>query len=333
MDLSIITPVYNTKFEYLNEYYNSIVKNCSKISYEIVMVDDGSTLEETCEWLKNHETSPSVKIIRFQNNCGISKARNTAIDAAEGDYILTVDSDDYLSSESICTIVKTAKKHNIDICFAPYTVKKDNFFEEVPIKINGKITYYQLERIPTGARIIKRAIINKYHIRYPLGKLCEDPCFNFCCMLHARQFDVADDGYMTIRSHADSTCHRKSVFHAMRYDQIPFEYIQNNLCIDMNGNIDSKLKEVHYGEVAHFLAAICCVFSSKSVVTEKCKIDKEAVRLYREYIENPVIISFKYLIHHKGLIVTRLMQFGFALSIKLHLESSYIQIWRRIIKE
>ena len=93
INVSIIIPVYNTE-EYLRECLDSIIHQTLK-DIEIILVDDGSTDNsgKICDEYKEKDTR--IKVIH-QENQGVSVARNRGIEAAKGEYIYFVDSDDYL---------------------------------------------------------------------------------------------------------------------------------------------------------------------------------------------------------------------------------------------
>lgn len=91
--ISIIVPVYNVE-QYLSRCVDSLV-NQTYHNIEIILVDDGSPDRsgEICdEYAKKDKR---VKVIH-QSNGGLSDARNTALDIAKGDYLMFVDSDDWI---------------------------------------------------------------------------------------------------------------------------------------------------------------------------------------------------------------------------------------------
>lgn len=91
--LSIIVPNYNND-KYINICVDSILAQTYK-NVEIIIIDDAST-DGSPEILKKYEaTYPFVKVILNENNQGVTKNRNTAINLATGNYITTLDSDDY----------------------------------------------------------------------------------------------------------------------------------------------------------------------------------------------------------------------------------------------
>ena len=94
---SIIIPVYNTQKEFLKKCIESAITQ-SYSNVEIIIIDDGSDLK-TKEELKRYRNIENVKIIE-QNNSGVSAARNIGIEKAQGNYLIFLDSDDYLLNDT-----------------------------------------------------------------------------------------------------------------------------------------------------------------------------------------------------------------------------------------
>lgn len=95
---TIIIPVYNV-IEYLSQCVQSVLSQ-DYYDYEIILVDDGSTdgSGENCDELAKHDNR--IRVIH-QENQGLSEARNTGIDAADGKYIIFLDSDDYWKDKKV----------------------------------------------------------------------------------------------------------------------------------------------------------------------------------------------------------------------------------------
>ena len=98
--LSIIIPVYNVE-RYLEECINS-VKIQTFQNYEVILVDDGSTDRSSVMCDEYAEKDPRIKVIHIKNQ-GISKARNTGIEAAIGEYLYFLDSDDMIADQNVLT--------------------------------------------------------------------------------------------------------------------------------------------------------------------------------------------------------------------------------------
>lgn len=97
MLFSIIIPIYNVE-KYLAQCIDSVLAQ-SFTDYELILVDDGSTDNsgKICDEYQEH--IPSIKVIHKQNG-GLSDARNVGTEVACADYIIYIDSDDYLSDTS-----------------------------------------------------------------------------------------------------------------------------------------------------------------------------------------------------------------------------------------
>src|SRR6478609_8163029 len=94
MDVSIVIPLYNEE-ESLPELCDWIVRvvNENHYSYEIIMVDDGSTDDSWCVIEKLSLNNSNIKGIKFQRNYGKSAALNEGFRAAKGDVVITMDAD------------------------------------------------------------------------------------------------------------------------------------------------------------------------------------------------------------------------------------------------
>tara|TARA_R110001583_G_scaffold83923_1_gene221193 strand:+ start:11072 stop:11794 length:723 start_codon:yes stop_codon:yes gene_type:complete len=113
IELSIIIPVYNVK-AYLEECLQSAY-NITGINKEIVIVNDGSTDNSESIINKFLHLYPDETIVETQLNQGQSAARNKGIALASGDYLLFLDSDDYLESNAVIEIFNYAQKHDLDL--------------------------------------------------------------------------------------------------------------------------------------------------------------------------------------------------------------------------
>ena len=110
--ITVVIPVYNVE-KHLVKCIQSVLKQTFK-DYEIILVDDGSTDEsgKICdEYVQKY---PFVSVIH-QENKGLGGARNTGIKAAKGEYILFLDSDDYIDAELLEICYSKVKKYDCDM--------------------------------------------------------------------------------------------------------------------------------------------------------------------------------------------------------------------------
>lgn len=111
--ISIIVPVYKVE-KYLSRCIESILNQTYK-NIEIILVDDGSpdNCPQICDVYSKIDSR--IKVIHKENG-GLSKARNTGLDIATGEYIAFVDSDDYIEEDMYEVMLSKLKENNADIC-------------------------------------------------------------------------------------------------------------------------------------------------------------------------------------------------------------------------
>jgi glycosyltransferase involved in cell wall biosynthesis len=109
--LSIIVPVYKVE-PYLHRCVDSILAQ-TFTDFELILVDDGSP-DRCGEILDSFAKNKNVIVIH-QDNAGLSAARNTGLIEARGEYVMFVDSDDYLLPDAVQILMDCARKYNADI--------------------------------------------------------------------------------------------------------------------------------------------------------------------------------------------------------------------------
>ena len=106
---SLIIPAYNVE-KYIKKCLDSVL-NQTYNDYEIIIINDGST-DNTSKLLESYKSNKKIKIIN-QENKGLSNARNTGVSNAKGDYILFIDSDDFIEKELLEILNKTIKDEDL----------------------------------------------------------------------------------------------------------------------------------------------------------------------------------------------------------------------------
>lgn len=120
---SIIVPVYNVR-KYVTECIESILKQ-SYDNYEVLLINDGSTdgSGDICE--KYTVKNKKIKVFHKKNG-GLSSARNFGLEKATGDYVVFVDSDDYIAPWSLSEFYKVLKNRDFDVIETRLTEVKEN---------------------------------------------------------------------------------------------------------------------------------------------------------------------------------------------------------------
>ena len=102
--ISIVIPVYNTE-KYLERCINSILTNTYK-NIEVICVDDGST-DNSLSCLQKMAERDNRLVIISQENQGVSVARNTGMALVTGEFVVFVDSDDWIHPQFFEMLLKT----------------------------------------------------------------------------------------------------------------------------------------------------------------------------------------------------------------------------------
>ena len=127
--ISVIIPVYNLE-NYIENCLNSIV-NQTYNELEILCVDDGSS-DRSAEIIRSFcEKDARVKYF-YQENDGVSAARNSGLEKAAGEYIMFVDSDDFIEKNMIETILKN-KENDLTISNYKRYYGKDKIINNIEI--------------------------------------------------------------------------------------------------------------------------------------------------------------------------------------------------------
>jgi glycosyltransferase involved in cell wall biosynthesis len=137
MDLSIVVPLYNEdeSLPHLMEWIERVML-ANKYSYEVIMVDDGST-DSSWNVIQNlRAKNEAIKGIKFQRNYGKSAALNEAFKAAQGEVIITMDADMQDSPDEIPALRNMILEENFDIVSGWKKKRYDNTFtKNIPSKL------------------------------------------------------------------------------------------------------------------------------------------------------------------------------------------------------
>ena len=133
--VSIIIPVYNSA-KYLKTCLDSVLSQTYQ-NLEIILIDDGSTDNSNKLVDDFAKSNPHIKSLH-QKNAGLSAARNAGIKNATGNYIMFVDSDDYIEPDMIKDMLAALEKTDSDIAVC-------SFKETYP---NGKISHFNSRNHP-----------------------------------------------------------------------------------------------------------------------------------------------------------------------------------------
>ena len=217
--VSIIISAYNSE-KYIDECLLSI-KNQTLQNIEIICVDDGSD-DNTLPIIKSYAKNDRRFVVLTRRNLGVSYSRNQAIYLSTGEYILFVDSDDYISNNCIELLYTKAVKYKTDLinfagtCFNDIDNKviKNDYYtifycDKNKHFLNKKEIDELYVKIPTSCcrMFYKKEFIIKNNIFFPINLRYEDNYFIKKSLLFANTMGIENKSLYFRRMHNNQLTH------------------------------------------------------------------------------------------------------------------------------
>ena len=191
--ISIIVPFYNVE-QYIDRCIQSLITQTYR-NIEILLVDDCSpdnTLEIGQEYAK---TDSRIKILQYEKNRGLGGARNYGIQNANGEYVLFVDSDDYINEDTIEALCAKAIQNDLCVLEANYLKEGEINTEVLPRKnyysekvFSGKEYWESIPIAPVVAwnKFYRLSFLQENNIVFKLRKF-EDVAFTAEVFMKAKR--------------------------------------------------------------------------------------------------------------------------------------------------
>ncbi len=202
--ISFIVPVYNVQ-DYLAKCVDSILR-CSGFDFQCILVNDGST-DNSLEICRKYQKYDNIDIIDKANG-GLSDARNAGLAKAIGKYVIFIDSDDFVTSENLNSLVMDIKNgKEFDILFNDYTIvsKSGAIINKINQANTEKIVYDNdlfYEIINKGGvlfnswrYVFRRDFLADNDVSFKKGYLCEDVDFFVNTVIKAGKIAVVHKPY------------------------------------------------------------------------------------------------------------------------------------------
>lgn len=223
--ISVIIPVYNTG-KYLEKCLESVIgQNFDR--FEVICINDGST-DNSLEILEAYANADGRIRIINQENKGPSVARNAGIKEALGDYIVFVDSDDWIEGNMFERVYGLFTENRLDmLSFGAVQINKKGEEEQnpyysfnfLPEFFNKKCFNYRqctnfIAKFPvsTWLTAYRREFIAENGISFPEGLFFEDNIFFIKAMLSAKRAGISDEKFYRRRIRPESTMQNQSRF-------------------------------------------------------------------------------------------------------------------------
>ena len=257
MDLiSVIVPIYNAD-KYLNRCIASIANQTYR-QIEIILVNDGST-DHSGEICEKWSAQDNRVVYICQSNAGVSTSRNKGLMTAKGEYIIMVDSDDYIAdclintlyhalcdshaSIAVCDFEK-GNDDNYRFLSSDYTVEQISGTEAILRSYAD--SHCALRYIAPWAKIYRKSLFNG--IRYPDGKIFEDIYVTHQLLYKAERIAVVNQKLVYYYQHPDSIMNKK--YHVGKLDYLDASKNRISFFEDRGLN---ELASIAYDEYLHSL--------------------------------------------------------------------------------
>ncbi|WP_423800051.1 glycosyltransferase family 2 protein [Neobacillus sp. SAB-20_R2A] len=276
MLFSIIIPVYNAE-KYIHECLESILAQNFK-DFEVILVDDGSpdNCGDICdEYMKKDDR---VKVIH-KTNQGASSARNEGLKLSVGQYVIFIDSDDYIKSEDFLAKVYEQSKKNPDVIlykFEKYFDEEDRFSDcsfslkneeklNEPYKIINMLVSNDAFYCAAWTKCVKASLLKEHNIEFEVGTIAEDQQWYYRVLEHTNRFAMIDESFIVYRQRNGSvTTSNKTK------DIKDATHILEN-CIEMvkRSNLHKDMKDALYNSMAKLYCNLLVVFSRVTDIEKK----------------------------------------------------------------
>lgn len=213
MKFSVIIPVYNVE-AYLIECLNSVLDQTFE-DWEAICVNDGST-DNSAAILEEYSHKDGRFKMVSQPNGGLSAARNTGLKAATGEYVLFLDSDDWLETKALEIVSKSLTDEDL-LCFSGrrYFEKEGIFHEADQLKAciyTTGMDYYNENALQSRdfafecvvLRAYKRSFLMDNHLWFKVGIFHEDDLYTPVACFYAQKVSQVNACLYNYRVRANS---------------------------------------------------------------------------------------------------------------------------------
>ena len=257
--LSVIIPVYNVE-QYLVKCVESILNQTYR-NLEVILVNDGSkdSSGSICDAFIQRD--PRVRVIHKENG-GLSSARNAGLDAAGGEYISFIDSDDWIEPNAYEHLLGLVERYQVKlVCGGNMDVYGETGERKLGLTP-------EREEVITAEEMVGRMFLWKgcdssvcdkiFHrdllatFRFPEGQVCEDVATTYKIVLGAERAAMSDkpfyNYYHRVGSISRATEITDNTFHFSRHTAVIYDYIRQN-----HPSIEPQARYLRVKSLSHIL--------------------------------------------------------------------------------
>jgi glycosyltransferase involved in cell wall biosynthesis len=169
MDISVVVPLFNEdeSLTELEAWIRKVMQE-NNFSYEIMMVDDGSTDNSWKVVQGLSELNPNIKGIKFRRNYGKSAALHTGFQAVQGDVVITMDADLQDSPDEIPELFRMIKEDKFDLVSGWKKQRHDPLSKTIPTRlyngVTGMMTGVKLHDMNCGLKAYRKEVVKTIEV-------------------------------------------------------------------------------------------------------------------------------------------------------------------------
>jgi len=220
---SIVIPAFNAA-DFIERALHSAI-NQSEQNIEVIVVDDASTDETVALVHKLMQSDRRIRLEQNQVNSGVSRTRNRALDLAQGDWIMVLDADDWITPDRVEVLCSLGTEKDADLVFDNLNLLKGEentpigsllsatSREPAPLDGPDYVANDNPEELGSGVLkpTVRRAFLDQHHIRYRNDlNIGEDFLFAVECFAHGAAAYLEPTQHYNYRIHQGSLSRRQS---------------------------------------------------------------------------------------------------------------------------
>ena len=297
--VSIVVPIYKTP-QYLPQCIESVLAQ-TYTHWQLILVDDGSPDEcgEIADRYAQHNSvnsdssqNNSIRVIHKPNG-GQSSARNMGLDAADGEYVMFLDSDDFLERDFLEKTIGAAVKDNLDMVVTPTRnvsaggefvedLKRDEYWRT----FDGK---EHLIRYNVTPRIYRTEFLRENGLRFSEGELMEDVVFCLAANMLTDRWKLLDYSGYCYRLNPEGTVGNFKN-NGIAENRVPYRGLREavRLVKSKNGRRDDRILEYCTVRILVTILFVFCKKSDIKTVRHMCSYTRKLLEEYfPDFVHNP----------------------------------------------
>lgn len=208
--LSVVSPMHNGSL-YLEAFLQSVLRQ-SFSSFELIMVDDGST-DDSAQIIQNYQNKDSrIRLIR-QTQKGAGSARNLGLSHAKGQYIIFLDCDDWFCKDFFKTMIDRIKKDRSDVAVCEFFIfdqkttqtRRFRIAEEAESEIAGTNLIFDLLVPNPWTKLYRTDFLRQHKLSFQEITSCNDWSFAYASLACARKISVVKEPLVYYRTQTDTS--------------------------------------------------------------------------------------------------------------------------------